>query len=291
MSTVAAVPDVDALAELLDDARLTATPIEQPSARTPIGLDAAYAVQHALIARRIGRGDRVSGLKLGFTSRAKARQMGVDDVILGTITEEMRVDDGGRFDPTSCIHPRIEPEVAYLLGADVDPDGGAHPSSIVAVAPALEIIDSRYRDFRFDLGDVVADDTSAAAYAIGPWVPMADAGRIENRAVRLEFDGRLVQTGSTAAILGDPRRALAAAEPPGAAVRVRGAGGHRAARRSGDRRRAGATQRHDRGDHHRARPGLDPDRRARGTMSGPGGITVAGKATPRGPLPAREGLG
>ena len=213
MSTVgrSASASTAALAELLDDARLTATPIEQPSATSPIGLDAAYAVQHALIARRIGRGDRVSGLKLGFTSRAKARQMGVDDVILGTITEEMRVHDGGRFDPTSCIHPRIEPEVAYLLGADVDPDGGAHPSSIVAVAPALEIIDSRYRDFRFDLGDVVADDTSAAAYAIGPWVPMAEAGRIENRAVRLEFDGRLVQTGSTAAILGDPRRALAAA--------------------------------------------------------------------------------
>ncbi|MGI9824206.1 2-keto-4-pentenoate hydratase [Agromyces sp. Marseille-Q5079] len=217
MSAVAAAhpartgADVAALAELLDEAQRTATPVEQLSAGAPLALADAYAVQHALVARRIARGDRVAGLKLGFTSRAKARQMGVDDVILGTLTEAMRVEDGGCFDPASCIHPRVEPEVAYLLGADVDPDGGAHPSSIVAVAPALEIIDSRYRDFRFDLGDVVADDTSAAAFAIGPWIRPSDAVGLANRAVQLEIDGRLVQTGSTAAILGDPARALAAA--------------------------------------------------------------------------------
>ncbi|MFC0680571.1 2-keto-4-pentenoate hydratase [Lysobacter korlensis] len=199
------------LAAILDDARLTATPVEQPSARQPIGLDAAYAVQHALLAHRIDRGDRIAGLKLGFTSQAKARQMGVHDVILGTVTDGMRIDDGGRLELRSCIHPRIEPEVAYLLGADVDAESSPDPSAVVGIAPALEVIDSRYRDFRFDLGDVVADNTSAAAFAIGPWVRPADAGRVENRAVHLEIDGRLAQTGSTAAILGDPGRALVAA--------------------------------------------------------------------------------
>lgn len=191
---------IDHLALTLDRAQQDAAPIDPPSATAPIGIAEAYATQHALLARRTDRGERIVGLKLGFTSAAKARQMSVADVILGALTDGMQVVDGGTIDSRACIHPRIEPEVAYLIGED---------GRIEAAAPALEIIDSRYRAFRFDLGDVVADDTSAAAYAIGSWMrPESD---LSNRAVRLEIDGRLVQTGSTAAILGDPARALAAA--------------------------------------------------------------------------------
>lgn len=199
------------IAESLDEAQVRAQPIAQFSSTDPLKVAAAYAVQHALVARRLDRGDRVVGLKLGFTSRAKAHQMGVDDVILGTLTADMQIPDGGTLEFGSCIHPRVEPEVAYLLGADVDAHDDDGVSTIAAIAPALEIIDSRYRDFQFDLGDVVADNTSAAAFAIGPWMTPAEAGRIDNRAVLLEIDDRLVQTGSTSAILGDPARALAAA--------------------------------------------------------------------------------
>ncbi|WP_404433814.1 fumarylacetoacetate hydrolase family protein [Microbacterium lacus] len=195
-------------AESLEDAQVRAEPIAQFSATAPLEVDAAYQVQHALIARRVEGGDRVVGLKLGFTSRAKARQMGVEDVILGTLTAGMQIPDGGAFEFGSCIHPRVEPEVAYLLGSDVDAHDG---NAIAAVAPAIEIIDSRYRNFQFDLGDVVADNTSAAGFAIGPWMTPAEAGRIDNRAVLLEVDDRLVQTGSTSAILGHPARALAVA--------------------------------------------------------------------------------
>ncbi|SFR69548.1 2-oxo-3-hexenedioate decarboxylase [Agromyces sp. CF514] len=208
-----------AFAAALDRAQRTTTPITNLAPDAAIGLGTAYAAQHALIARRLARGERVTGVKLGFTSRAKAAQMGVDDVIIGTLTDAMRIEDGGTFDVRSAIHPRIEPEVAYLLGVDLDPldDGPADPATadllaaIAAVAPALEVIDSRYRDFRFSLDDVVADNASAAAYAIGPWRRPAEAGPLGNRAVRLELDGRLAQTGSTSAILGDPARAVAAA--------------------------------------------------------------------------------
>ncbi|MGB4136266.1 MAG: hypothetical protein WA971_06870, partial [Microbacterium sp.] len=195
----------DALAARLDDAQQRAEAAEQLSAGIAFGIDDAYAVQHALVARRLVRGERVVGLKLGFTSRAKAVQMGVDDLIIGSLTDGMRIADGDAFDPAAGIHPRIEPEVAYLRSPD-------HPGRIVAVAPALEIIDSRYRDFRFDLGDVVADNTSACAFVIGGWRDPVEVGPLGNRAVRLEIDGRVVQTGSTAAILGDPGRALAAAD-------------------------------------------------------------------------------
>lgn len=201
-----------AFAAALDRAQRTASPIARLDAGEVIGLGTAYAAQHALVARRVARGERVTGVKLGFTSRAKAAQMGVDDVIIGTLTDAMRVPDGGAFDPRAAIHPRVEPEVAYLLGADLDgASDELDPAAVAAVAPALEVIDSRYRDFRFSLDDVVADNASAAAYAIGPWRSPEEAGRLDNRAVRLELGGRLAQAGSTAAILGDPARALAAA--------------------------------------------------------------------------------
>ncbi len=204
------------LARALDEAQQSTTPIEQLSARGPIGLETAYAVQHAIIARRQSRDERITGVKLGFTSLAKARQMGVDDIIIGTLTDAMRVDDGGRLDRGAYIHPRIEPEVAYLLGSDIDAESSFSDErelagAIVGVAPALEIIDSRYLDFRFSLDDVIADNTSAAGYFIGPWVDPAHAGDLSNRGVLLEIDGRLAETGSTAAVLGHPHRALAAA--------------------------------------------------------------------------------
>lgn len=204
---------VAAGAAALDQAQRTASPIARRSPGTSPGLDAAYATQHALIARRTARGERIVGVKLGFTSRAKAQQMGVDDVIMGSLTDAMRIDDGGRYDRGSAIHPRVEPEIAYLLGPAPD-DEYAHLApavAIEAVAPALEVIDSRYRDFRFSLDDVVADNASAAAFAIGPWRRPAQAGPLDNRAVTLELDGRLAEAGSTAAILGDPARAIAAA--------------------------------------------------------------------------------
>lgn len=215
MSGLAEASTLAAFAHILDEAQRSATPIEQLSARGELGLANAYAVQHAIIAGRRGRGERVVGVKLGFTSLAKARQMGVDDIILGSITDAMRIDDGGRFDRRASIHPRIEPEVAYLLGADLDDetlvDERELAGVIAGVAPALEIIDSRYKDFRFSLDDVVADNASAAGFVIGPWVDPTLAAEIGNRGVRLEIDGRLVETGSTAAVLGHPHRAIAAA--------------------------------------------------------------------------------
>ncbi|WP_226533937.1 2-keto-4-pentenoate hydratase [Microbacterium paraoxydans] len=200
-------------AAALDTAQRTATSITQLSSEGEVGLDTAYATQHAVIARRLARGERITGVKLGFTSRAKAQQMGVHDVILGTLTDAMRLDDDAVFDRRSAIHPRIEPEVAYLLAADIDGSEPGRPLSetVAAVAPALEIIDSRYRDFRFSLSDVVADNTSAAAYVTGLWTPFERADALDNRAVLLEVDGRVTATGSTAAILGDPARAVAAA--------------------------------------------------------------------------------
>lgn len=200
--------DLAELAVRLDEAAGSATAIPQIVSAAGVDVEAAYAIQGALIDRRLARGERLVGLKMGLTSRAKMAQVGVDEVIWGRLTDAMRVPDGGQVDTTTHIHPRVEPEVAFLLDRMPEPGEpiGDFASLVRAVAPALELIDSRYANFRFSLPDVVADNASAARYAIGAWQPVP-AG-LDNLGVLLEVDGRVVETGSTAAILGDPRRAL-----------------------------------------------------------------------------------
>ncbi|MFC9860003.1 MULTISPECIES: 2-keto-4-pentenoate hydratase [unclassified Streptomyces] len=198
--------NVTALAETLDSAARDRRPL--PGGGSGLtDTEEAYAVQEALIGLRLARGERLTGFKLGFTSLAKMRQMGVADLIHGRLTDRMEIADGGRLDVSGLIHPRVEPEVAFLLGGTLRP--GTDPmAAVAAVAPALEVIDSRYDGFRFSLPEVVADNTSASGYAVGPWHAPGDLG---NLGVLLELDGRPAETGSTAAILGHPVRALAAA--------------------------------------------------------------------------------
>ncbi|WP_433282994.1 2-keto-4-pentenoate hydratase [Micromonospora sp. CA-244673] len=201
-------PDIAGIAEKLGAAADTATAIPQLAAETGLDVDAAYAVQEALLQRRLDRGERLVGLKMGLTSKAKMAQVGVDEVIWGRLTDSMRVPDGGTVDVAGFIHPRVEPEVAFLLDRLPEPGEpvGAFTRAVRAVAPAIELIDSRYANFTFSLPDVVADNTSAAAFVVGPWSPVPEG--LDNLGVLLEIDGRVAQVGSTAAILGDPRRAL-----------------------------------------------------------------------------------
>ncbi|MFD6066507.1 2-keto-4-pentenoate hydratase [Amycolatopsis lurida] len=201
-----ATEEISALAERLDTAQTSR--VDTPSLADDHQFDIAdaYAIQAALMARRESRGERVIGVKLGLTSKAKMAQMGVSEVIVGRLTDAMRVADGGEVSLAGFIHPKVEPEVAYRLARDVDLTDPAFDveSAVDAMAPAIEIIDSRYRDFRFTHTDVVADNTSAAGFVLGPWRAFGEAA---NRAVRLRSGDREV-VGSTAAILGDPVRAL-----------------------------------------------------------------------------------
>ena len=109
------------------------------------------------------------------------------------------------------MHPRIEPELAFLLKRPID--GELTPAEalacVEAIAPAMEIIDSRYRDFKFALSDVIADNSSSSGLVVGPW--SSPAQDFSNLGLTMEVDGRPVEIGSTAAILGDPVRSLVAA--------------------------------------------------------------------------------
>lgn len=200
------------LAQIVDEAARTATAIPQLTDTLPsLTVDDAYAVQALSVARRRARGERRVGFKMGLTSRAKMAQVGVSEVIWGRLTDAMRLVEGGELHRSRYVHPRVEPEIAYILKKPLEGEVSAAEAlaALEAVAPAVEIIDSRYRDFKFALPDVVADNSSSSGFYVGSWAsPSTD---VANLGILMEVGGRPVQIGSTAAILGDPIRSLVAA--------------------------------------------------------------------------------
>lgn len=198
-------PNLDLIADRLDKAATSACATGQITAdHAEFTLEDAYLVQQKLIDRRIARGERLVGIKMGFTSKAKMIQMGVSDLIWGRLTDAMEVVDGGMLDMRRFVHPRIEPEVAFRLKSPLSGIISTEEAfaAIEAVAPAMEIIDSRYANFRFALNDVVADNSSSSAFVIGPW--QAPFRPLSNLGMTMRFDGQVVQSGSTADIMGDP---------------------------------------------------------------------------------------
>lgn len=202
MSTALDQENLHSAASALDEAQLHGEAIQQFGNSLDIGQ--AYAVQDHLLRFRIARGERLSGRKLGFTSEAKMAQMGVSELIVGFLTDAMEIPNGGTLSLTGLVHPRVEPEIAFRIRSSIGPAStpAEFLAAVDAVAPALEIIDSRYRDFRFSLPDVVADNTSACRYVVGEWSPFT--AELAARAVALYVDGASVAEGSTSAILGDP---------------------------------------------------------------------------------------
>jgi 2-oxo-3-hexenedioate decarboxylase len=202
---------VDELAEQLDAAARDAREVAQIDPEGCMSLQDAYAIQRASIQRRVSRGARRVGVKMGFTSRAKMVQMGLSDVIWGRLTSDMLIEEGMAAAFARFVHPRAEPEIAFLLKKPLSGHVTAAEAlaSVEAVAPALEVIDSRYRDFKFTLPEVIADNASSSGIVVGPWTdPRED---FSNLGLTMSIDGRVVQVGSTAAILGHPLRSLVAA--------------------------------------------------------------------------------
>lgn len=203
--------EIENHAAVLDNAALQAKATEQIDPKGEMPLSQAYAIQAGAMQQRLARGERRTGVKMGFTSRSKMLQMGISDVIWGRLSSGMHIEEGSAMAFERYVHPRVEPELAFVLkhGLPGDATMAQALAAVEAVAPALEIIDSRYRDFKFTLSDVVADNASSSGYVIGPWCdPRSD---FSNLGLTLNIDGLPVQIGSTAAILGHPLRSLVAA--------------------------------------------------------------------------------
>lgn len=196
------------LAERADEAARTATAIAQFTDTIELGVADAYAIQALSVGRRLQRGEQMVGIKMGLTSRAKMIQVGVDEVIWGRLTDAMSVADGDTVRRGRYVHPRVEPEIAFLMGAPLAGrvSGAEAMAAVAAVAPAAEIIDSRFENFKFALPDVIADNSSSSGFVVGGWNDPATP--IDNLAMVLEHNGRPAEIGSSAAILGNPVRSL-----------------------------------------------------------------------------------
>ena len=172
----------------------------------------AYAIQDRILAAKLQRGARVAGYKAGLTSHAKMKQMGVTDPVFGFLVDDYSVPEGGTVQTRELIHPKVEPEIVFVLKHALK-GPGCHIGAVLAatdfVLPGIEVIDSRYRDFKFDLKSVVADNTSAARFVVGGQPLRPDAVDLRTVGLVLEKNGQPVAMGAGAAVLGHPAAAIA----------------------------------------------------------------------------------
>ncbi|OKJ94698.1 4-oxalocrotonate decarboxylase [Streptomyces sp. CB03234] len=206
---------VEQAAGLLLDAERSATDRPPLTDQWPrLDLATAYAVQDETLRRRTAGGDRLVGVKLGLTSAAKQRRMGVDAPLTAWLTESMMLAEGDPVPLKRLIHPRVEPEIVFVMRERLSGPGVTPETALRAVGEVragLDVIDSRYRDFRFTLPDVVADNASSAAFVVGSLVRAPGDTDLVREACELEVDGRVVDRATGAAVQGDPAAALALA--------------------------------------------------------------------------------
>ena len=205
---------IQQLAAHLENAELSATAVTKiTDAHPTLDWDDAYAIQAAIRARKESRGHRIAGLKAGLTSRAKMKQMGVETPVFGVIFDYMSVADGAEIKTSELIHPKVEAEIAFVLKKPLR-GPGCHVGAVLAatdfVVPAVEIIDSRYENFRFDLASVIADNTSASRFVVGGVARSVEGLDLRTLGLVMEKNGEIVAMAAGAAVLGHPAVAIAA---------------------------------------------------------------------------------
>lgn len=207
-------PDIiEEAAALLAAAGADATPIGQLTLRYP-GMDVAdaYAVQQLNLARRLNDGRCLVGHKIGLTSEPMQTLLGVAEPDFGYVLDDMVVPNGSAVSRARLCAPRVEPEVAFLLGKPLRGPGVTVEdvrTATEAVAVALEIVDSRIADWKLTLCDTVADNASSGAVVIGEWFAYTDDIDLSAARASLCCNGIEVDSGQGSAVLGDPAAAVA----------------------------------------------------------------------------------
>lgn len=185
------------------------------TAREPqLTIDDAYRVSLRVLARREAEGERVVGKKIGVTSEAVQKMLGVYQPDFGFLLDTMQVPDGGTLSLSALklIQPRAEGEIAFVLERDLQGPGVTREQVLDAtayVSPCFEIVDSRIRDWKIRIEDTVADNASCGVFVVG-------SARVRPRdldlaAVKMEVrkNGELVATGLGSAVQGHPAEAVA----------------------------------------------------------------------------------
>ncbi|MEU4666852.1 fumarylacetoacetate hydrolase family protein [Amycolatopsis sp. NPDC023774] len=203
---------IEAAAELLLQAERDRKPVAP--VRELLGdndVDAAYEVQRRIIADKVASGRRVVGRKIGLMSEAVQRQLGVDRPDFGVLLDDMVFGDRAEIPIDRFCQPRVEGEVAFVLGADL-PDGATVVDVLRAtdfVLPAIEIVDSRVAGWNIRITDTVADNASSGALVLGTRPVQLSEVDLAGLGMVLEHGGEPISTGVGAACLGSPAVAVA----------------------------------------------------------------------------------
>jgi 2-oxo-3-hexenedioate decarboxylase len=179
-----------------------------------LDLETAYAVQDEALRMRRARGETLIGVKLGLTSKAKQRRMGIDRPSLAWLTDAMVHPAGNPLPLGRLIHPRVEPEIGFVVGSRLAGPGVTSVTALAAVSHvfgAVEIIDSRFSGFQFQMADAVADNGSSALFTLGSVIADPTGLDLALETVLLEQDGEIVDSATGAAVQGNPGEALALA--------------------------------------------------------------------------------
>jgi 2-keto-4-pentenoate hydratase len=200
--------ELDRYALALRTARERRVPIAPLTESEPtLSVSDAYAIAQRNVDARTASGARVVGHKIGLTSPAVQEQLGVDEPDYGTLLDEMQIDDGAVIDIDRYIAPRVELELAFRLAAPLPgPNVTAEDvrRATADVAPAIELVDSRVRDWRIRLADTVADAASSAGFVVGgPARPLRELDPADV-AAELWRGAELIERGHSSAVLGDP---------------------------------------------------------------------------------------
>jgi 2-keto-4-pentenoate hydratase len=185
-------------------------PVRDVLGRSDVAL--AYEVQRLITRRRLADGARVVGRKIGLTSAAVQQQLGVDQPDLGVLFDDMQVSNGAPVPVSRLLQPKAEAEVAFVLAGDLA-DGPLDEAQVRRAvhhaAGAVEIVDSRIRDWDITITDTIADNASGGMFVLGSEQLPLDAFEPAKVTMTLYRDGVAASTGSGRDCLGDPLTALA----------------------------------------------------------------------------------
>lgn len=204
------------VADALWTAERDRTAIDKPSDASingqALSVDDAYAVQQMNVARRIAGGARLVGRKVGITSQAVMDWLKVKEPDFGALLDDMIVDDGGTCLRSSLLQPRVEGEVAFVLERDLALTSCTAVDVVAAtawVSAAIEIIDSRVKDWKITLPDTVADNASSARFVVSSTRRSLEGLDLPLLGCALRKNGRVASSGAGAACLGNPVNAVA----------------------------------------------------------------------------------
>lgn len=206
------------IAASLRDAQRDRRPIAAPTERWPqMTIADAYAVQRVNLDRRLasrgmnGSPPRHVGWKIGITSRVVQEWLGVSEPDFGGLLCDMDVPNGGDISISRFLQPRVEGEVAFVLGKSLVGPGVTSAQVIAAidfVLPTIEIIDSRVIDWKFRIQDTIADNASSAMFVLGSRPTPLRKLDLRLAGATLRRNGRVASTGAGAACLGNPVNAV-----------------------------------------------------------------------------------